>query len=449
MKEIVSYFKFYLEKMLLRGAHYQLLIIACIIVLISFSAGILGLLFTNEFNNLTYSTWWAFLHLSDPGYLGDDQGLVLRAIATVVTILGYVVFMGALIAILTQWLNQTLKHLEMGLTSIHKKDHILVLGWTNRTLSIVREMLVSEGRVGRFLKRIGARRLHIVILTEEVNVRLAHELQAGLGGLYHESRITLRSGSHLRLEHLQRVDFMNAAVILLPGTDFRSDGSDTVDTRAIMTLITMSNAFRQKAVQTPPMVVTEIFDTQKIAVAKRAYVGEHEIVAGNAVISRLIAQNIRHQGLSHIFTELLTHNQGNEIFIRECPRFEGLAFCQAATAFRQSILIGILRMEKGRLIPLLNPPPDNIIQKGDRFAILARTHEASEPTDEIIAIPILPKTQINSAVSRNPFRLLILGWNHKIPSLLEEFDSYEEELFFYRYHVPPAGQGTRRISCPS
>ena len=223
---------------------------------------------------------------------------------------------------------------------------------------------------------------------------------------------------------------MNAAVILLPGTDFKSYGSDTVDTRAIMTLITMSNAFRHMPAQTPPMVVTEIFDTQKLAVAKRAYAGEHEVVAGNAVISRLIAQNIRHQGLSHIFTELLTHNQGNEVFIRECPQFEGIAFCQAATAFRKSILIGILRLEKGRLIPMLNPPPDSIIQRGDRFAILARTHEASEPTDDIITIPILPKTQINNAASRNPFRLLILGWNHKIPSLLEEFDSYEEELFF-------------------
>lgn len=55
--------------------------------------------------------------------------------------------------------------LESGLTPIVKDDHVLIPGWTNRTPSIVRELVLSEGRVKRFLKRIGASRLNIVILT--------------------------------------------------------------------------------------------------------------------------------------------------------------------------------------------------------------------------------------------------------------------------------------------
>jgi len=186
MKRILLSFKFFLERLLLRGVPYQFLIIAILIVLISVTAGILARLLTTKFASITTSAWWAFLRLSDPGYLGDDEGITLRTISTVVTVLGYVVFMGALIAILTQWLNRTLKTLESGLTAIHQKGHILILGWTNRTAAIVKEILVSQGRVGRFLKRIGARRLHIVILAEEVNTQLAYELRTDLGKLWHQ-----------------------------------------------------------------------------------------------------------------------------------------------------------------------------------------------------------------------------------------------------------------------
>ena len=87
-------------------------------MLISVTAGILAYIFTSGFESLGKSTWWASLRLSDPGYLGDDEGVLLRSVSTVVTVLGYVVFMGALIAIMTQWLHRTMRKLESGLTSI-------------------------------------------------------------------------------------------------------------------------------------------------------------------------------------------------------------------------------------------------------------------------------------------------------------------------------------------
>ena len=69
--------------------------------------------------------WWAFLRLTDPGYLGDDEGLARRTISTVVTVLGYVLFLGLLIAILTQWLNQLIARLESGVTPVALSDHVL------------------------------------------------------------------------------------------------------------------------------------------------------------------------------------------------------------------------------------------------------------------------------------------------------------------------------------
>ena len=69
--------KFFLERLLLRGIWFHVLIMAFLIVFISLSAGFLAYVFTPDFGSLGKSAWWAFLRLSDPGYLGDDEGLFL------------------------------------------------------------------------------------------------------------------------------------------------------------------------------------------------------------------------------------------------------------------------------------------------------------------------------------------------------------------------------------
>ena len=97
--------RFTLERLLLRGRHYRLPFAALIIAFVSLIAGTLVLLLDPKFDDAGAAVWWSFLRLSDPGYLGDDEGAVSVTISTIVTVLGYVLFLGLLVAILTQWLN--------------------------------------------------------------------------------------------------------------------------------------------------------------------------------------------------------------------------------------------------------------------------------------------------------------------------------------------------------
>ena len=158
--------QFKIERFLLRGAGHQLFFIAFLIFMVAFVGGIIVFIGTESFSTIFEAIWWGFLRLSDPGYLGDDEGLLLRIVSTAITVLGYVLFMGALVAIMTQWLNNKMKKFESGVSEITLENHILILGWTNRTKIIVKELLVSQGRVSRFLKRIGENKLKVVILVE-------------------------------------------------------------------------------------------------------------------------------------------------------------------------------------------------------------------------------------------------------------------------------------------
>ena len=427
-------FKFQIEQLLLRGAHSRLLFIASLVGLVAVAGGLLVQATDATFEGKNTAIWWAFLRLTDPGYLGDDEGVARRVISTTLTVLGYVLFMGSLVAIMTQWLNQKIRNFESGLTPIVRRNHILILGWTNRTPAIVEELMYSEERVRRFLDRLGVRGLHVVILSEDVSLERTMELRSALGSLWDARKITFRSGIPLRMEHLERVDFRNASVIILPGADFAYGSADESDTLIVKTVLSISSQQGTKGSQPLPLLVTELFDPTKIFMAQKAYQGILEILATDVFITRCMAQNIRHPGLSHLFHEILSHRQGNSIYIRTFESYMGSRFWELAGACPKAILLGIVRPHRERCLPMLNPPEDLILESGDRLVFLSQTYRDCEiPKDFSSAQspprPQSPSRQRSQIQIERKRRILILGWNHKVVPLIGELDNYLFEKF--------------------
>ncbi|MFC1579639.1 hypothetical protein ACFL4N_01865 [Thermodesulfobacteriota bacterium] len=420
--------RFFIERMVLRGAKYQLLFLAVTIILVSVVGGGVVYIFTGDFKGMHNAVWWAFLRLTDPGYLGDDQGLFMRVVSVTLMILGYILFWGALVAIMTQWLYRTLRSLEQGTTPITRKGHMLILGWSNRTIGMVREIMSASGWIAGTSSDIGVEDLHIVILAEEVTSDLAQELRQGLGSLWDEKRILLRTGSPLRMEHLQRVDYTHAGVIIVPGHDFSTAGWENLDTRAIKTLFYLSKYGGDQKTDFP-LVISEISDERKVPVVLSAYKGEIELISSDQVISRLIVQSIRHNGLLDVVNEIMNQNEGNDFFLREFPQLHGKRLQDLSRAFPRAIVAGVLRKSGEGQVPILNPPDGFRVQAGDRLAILARENKDTDLSADFEKEPV--KKGIPQAISprTGKKRVLILGWNHNIPAVLNEFDSYEGEHF--------------------
>lgn len=427
--------RFLLERLVVRGAHYRLLIIAAAIGLVSMLGGALVVGFDAAPGmTLPQAIWWAFLRLTDPGYLGDDRGVLLRIISTVLTVAGYVIFLGALIAILTQWLNERLRALEAGLTPLALNDHILILGWTNRTHVVVRELLLSEERVRRFLERRGARGLRIAVLAENVTSSLRQELRDRLGPLWSEGQLLLRSGSPLRVEHLRRVDFAHAGAVILPAADFAAGGAANADTHVIKTLLSMTSHPAITDRGELPLVVAELFDSRKVPVARRAYGGRIEVLASDSLISRLIAQNVRHPGLSRVYSELLTHGRGNEIYIRDVPAAgaAGQTLGEVGARLPHAVVLGVISSDGDPQVPRLNLPDAHVLSGTERLVLIARGFRHTVPLERPEPDPapraaLLPMGHGSGRPRQR--RVLIMGWSHKVPALLREFDAYPGESF--------------------
>lgn len=426
-------FNFFLERQFVKGAHVQLLFVALLIGLISLVGGLLVMPSGEPTKSFGEAVWWAFLRLSDPGYLGDDEGNWRRFISTILTILGYVVFLGSMVAIITTWLNTKIRSLEQGFTPVSAKNHILILGWNAKTIHTAGEIFQSVGRLRRFLRFYGANRLNLIILAEDVTPKHLQELRdnplIGKGA----NEIILRTGISIDREHLRRVDSLNAAAIIIPSSAYTDKELITPDVETIKTLLSLNaEAEDSNGKSRFPYVVAEIQDKSKIKAAYRAYAGPLEVIGSNTIISRLLAQNIRHHGLSAVYNELLNHSINNNLFCREYPELVGKRIHDLKQSFPKAILIGVVRYMEGKLKPMLNVSPNFKIEKDDRLVLITRNSSDIElkPNISVKKSPIIPvKHKLKIEEQEGVVRILILGWNHHIPALVKELCTYEDEFY--------------------
>ncbi len=423
---------YFLERQFVRGAHYHLLMVALLIGLISMVGGLLVWPVSDASDGLGDSIWWAFLRLTDPGYLGDDEGTWRRIVSTALTVLGYVIFMGSLVAIITAWLNRKIRHLEQGFSPITANNHVLILGWTNRSVHIAAELFLSVGRMRGFLQRHGAKQFKLIILSDDVSPARLQELKDNrmIGRRAHN--IVLRSGVAIDREHLRRVDSMNAAAIIIPSQGKAGSTLITPDVETIKALLSL-NAEAHLG-RRMPLVVAEIHDENKRNAARRAYAGPLELIGSDTIISRLVAQNIRHTGLSAVYNELLSRQVKNNLYAVELPEASDVPFGDLRRAYTKAILIGVVRPEVEGFAPVLNPPSDFAVRQQDRLVFIARNlNEITvEPGTVITAHPV-PTTPVVTPLQMSDTEkvseVLILGWNHHIPALIRELATYEQEVY--------------------
>lgn len=446
---IVDRIKFLVERQLVKGAGFQLLVVAAFIALISLVGGLLVVPLDESFEDVGSAIWWAFLRLTDPGYLGDDVGSWQRFVSTMLTVSGYVVFMGTLVAILTRWLIAKMADLERGLTPVTLKNHIVVLGWTSQTLPLLSELLSSSGRMRRFLEKHDVQKLNLVVLSEDASAEQVHELRSEPGIGRRARQIILRSGSPIQPDALHRVACLDAAAVIVPSAAHEAGSLVTSDVETVKALLSIAAQARQYQ-SSLPYVVAEIQDVRKLPVIERAYPGEVEVVAGDASISSLIVQNILHPGLSEVYNELLTGAEGNSIYVRGGESVAGLSLAELAAERPDVIVLGVLRPAgKGWDVRLVAPSTTRI-EPNDRVIMMARDYSETDPNPKRPALPQILRHEPRVSVrARNEGlqRVLVLGWNRRVPSLVAEFGSYSDQSFALdMVSVVPAAERALAIS---
>ncbi len=352
--------------------------------------------------NLGEAMWLSLMRTLDAGTMGGDAGPGFRFAMLGVT-LGGIFIVSALIGVLNNGLEDKLGELRKGRSRVVEAGHTVILGWNEQVFSIISELVLANANQPRSC---------IVILGDKDKLEMEEAIRDNVASTG-RTRLVCRSGNPIDLTDLDIVSphSARAIIILSPAT---SDPDSTV----IKAMLALTNNPKRRA--EPYHIVAEIRDAKNMEVARLVGKDEVELVLVGDLISRIIAQTCRQSGLSVVYTELLDFG-GDEIYFHEEPSLRGKTFGEALLAFEDSTVIG-LRPKNGT--PALNPPMQTVLGPGDQLVVIAEDDDTIKPASHSPA-PI----QANAILHTNPpppapERSLILGWNWRAPSIINELDNY-------------------------
>ena len=355
--------------------------------------------------------WWSLRHLIDPGVFAENYGATgpVVIMSLVIAIAGMVIF-GILIGLISTSMETRLASLKEGNSPVKETGQILILGWSNKIILILRMLATTQPG------------LRVVVLARPRILEMQEALRAD-GILALPIKVILRSGNPSNLRELRRVAFDHARSIIVLANWNRSVDASSADVDAIKTAM-LSSAFTDWAGQ-KPVIVSEISRKQNVEIARIAGREEISVVSSSEVISKIIVQAARQSGLSRVYSEILSA-EANSIHVAHKDGFAGKRFGDIAYGLTDAVPIGICwkATEDGAagFAAGLNPEPDYTIDVDDKLVLISRSADISFDSgrESRRSRPSRPSAMARRALNR----ILVLGFNDNVYGILNEFDGH-------------------------
>ena len=375
------------------------------LVIILIASGILWLLQMAPELSFPQLLWVNLMHTMDAGTVAGDSGSWLYLLIMMGVTLGGIFVLSTLIGILTTGIEAQLENLRKGRSRVIEQDHTVILGWSEQIFTILSELVAANAN---------QKRPCIVVLAPKDKIEMDDAIRDKVGDSG-RTRIVCRTGSIIEMGDLALTSLQTARSIIILAPE---DEGSNPDVAVIKTLLAITNAPDRRP--EPYHVVAEIRDPTNLDVARMVGKHEVEIILVGDLIARIIAQTCRQSGLSAVYTELLDFG-GDEIYLKEDAALVGRTFGDAIMAFATSSLIGI---EPHNGLPQINPPFTTVIGPGDRIIVVAEDDDKIEISPQQ-SLPIAQEALVlHAPAPAAPERALILGWNWRIATIINELDRY-------------------------
>lgn len=398
------------DALMARGAWaliaWHLMIALAAVILVSVVVVVLGFTPANEdgetmsFGALVWST---LLHALDPGTIADDDhGGAWRAMMMLSTVFG-IILLSSVIGVLVTAVTDRFERLREGHSRVLESDHTLIVGWSRQVFTIISELAIANQSRGGSC---------IVIYADHEKVWMEEELRTKVRDTG-RTRVVVRSGDPTDPDTLEVVSPAHARAIVVLAPEGSRD-----DTEVVRALLSVGRT--AAAAGRVQHVVTEIRDPRNASVARLAGDRRTEALEIGDLIAKIAVQTCLQAGLSVVYEELLSFN-GNEIyFVDAGAALLGRDFGHALQQFDDCTVLG-LRERGGRVI--LNPPMDRVIEAGDQVVLIAFDNVGIEarPWSGTLDEAAMVEGASSSKASE---RVLILGWNSRVPAIVRGIDAY-------------------------
>lgn len=409
---------------------------------------------TNDENANEHTSFFeTFLEMTDPGRLAhfNESSGWFQVSAVLSTVLG-VIFVSALIAIVTTSLDRRLKRLRRGHSRVLETGHTLILGWSQQRVAEVLKQLIIANK--------SERRAAVVILADEPKEEMDAYLALHVKDR-ESTRIITRSGYPADLTALDivAVDDAKSAIVLSDVTSTAPEHRrDDADAQVIKVLLALSSRRKGGAggtVVSPSNrrisranlaalssrwsqrrdlnIVAEIMDPGLHHPARRIWPEQITTLCPSVILAKILVETSRSVGLSAIYREILSFD-GSELYFEQGD-WNDATFGSLAYRFEDGIPIGFKapdhvlvdlpqNHENVKGATILNPPANYKMGIGDQLLILATDDSAIELKDKPVAVPDDDISGGSDGRVPTGENQLLIGWTAKSRSFIKEYSGY-------------------------
>jgi Trk K+ transport system NAD-binding subunit len=350
--------------------------------------------------------WWAVTRLLDGGTVSSDSGALRRSFGVGITLLGLVAVAFLTGAFATSFAER-IRAIRSGTLPILERRHVLVLGWSSRGGVLVRELAIS------------GLRLTLVIVSPEERDAVEERVKEQLVGIDHRLRIIVRHGDPTTIVAVRRAAAHRAAaVVVLAGADAAT--SAQADRAAMRTLLALRRVLGTRALPTVVEVSGPAGREMIGLCASRASdrAGHREVaIEARDVNARLLAHAVREAGAFDVARQILSLD-GRSIFVHPAARFAGRSFRAAHAAIECGTLVGLVTDGT----PVIAPPADRTIERGDRLLVFSDRAGPPSPTGTLPEVEERGSKPRCKPSPHKPLEVLVVRYKPELGVILSTLD---------------------------
>jgi hypothetical protein len=362
-----------------------------------------------DYSGTSDDVWRTWLQMTDPGNMNQDNNMSIWVkVATVLAGLVGVIILSMLIAFITTSLEKVLYNFRKGRGQVIENDHTLILGWNERVVDIIRELIIANE---------SEKEASVVILSDEDKEEMDDLIAKRLPNSG-TTRIVTTTGDYANINELNRVNITGAkSVILLANCSESSSEDEKVESdvqsvKAIMAIISCQDGKNELP------IIAEIFSAEKRELI--SFFRDENIIALDSwdIMGKLLVQTSLTSGLEMVYNEILSFD-GCEVYFYEAD-WKGVTFGNLPFHFKDGIPLGVYNINDGLR---LRPDDDYKLIPDDQIVILAE----DDSTINFEPQPFIKPKDIELSgkkLQQHSKDVLILGWHNVAEIFIREASDY-------------------------
>ena len=350
-----------------------------------------------------------------------DSNWAAKLTSIIGVLVGLILF-SSMVAFITSVFEAKLAELRRGRSLVLEDDHTLILGFGDRIIEIIRELIeANESEPDA----------SIVILADNDKEEMDNIIRDNIIDS-RTTRIITRSGIVTNINNLRKVqaEKTKSIIIMNSAASWKSKEelklADALVLKSIMSIIATCDGDEH------PPIVCEIHSDRDRELAENISNGTVKALNEVSVLSRMIAQlALSRNGLSVVYSDMVGFD-GNEFYFFQPENGWGgpLNFGESINRFKSSTPMGI-HFANGEI--KLNPLPETKVSDDDELIVFAEDDSTIFYFDEPVYNSKIKKLPDVSTKLRKQ-RVAILNWTTKSNIIMEKLCTYVpsgSELILY------------------